>query len=247
MSPAGHGRPVTVRLTTLWADVRSARAGLARRVLTQLVEGEPACPTGRQVDGWVEVTCPWQPSSLHRAGYPGWLRAAHLADPGGGAPTASGDRPPPGPSDAAATGPAGAALLAVCRRHVGVPYLWGGTSPRGLDCSGLVHLGMRELGRIVPRDAHDQLTACRAVPIGSARPGDLYFFGRGGAAVHHVGIVSAPGRMLHASQTGARVLEQAFDADRRETLVGAGRFTGPRPSAPLGQRATTVAPGVYDH
>lgn len=224
---------VAVVLTSVWADPRSARSGLPGGVLTQLVEGEPVRRTGRRVDGWLEVTCPWQPTSLHPAGYPGWLRATDVADPGGGrsVPLAG----PAPSSDPSLPWPDGAAVLTGCGRHLGVPYLWGGTSPRGLDCSGLVHLGLRELGRMVPRDARDQLAACVTVPIATARPGDLYFFGRDGADAHHVGIVSGPGRMLHASQAAGHVLEEALDAARRATLVAAGRF------------ADTVTRCVYDH
>ena len=88
----------------------------------------------------------------------------------------------------------------------------------GLDCSGLIHTVGRVLGLRTPRDAHDQAAALENIPVDEARPGDLYFFGRPGQQVHHVGFVSAEG-MLHASETGKR-LENAAPDRRPPSHVG---------------------------
>ncbi|MET9021536.1 C40 family peptidase [Actinopolymorpha sp. NPDC004070] len=120
------------------------------------------------------------------------------------------------------------AVLAQARRFVGLPYLWGGMSAFGLDCSGLVHIAFRALGRIVPRDAHDQADAAERVPASEARPGDLYFFARPGKSIHHVGFAAGPGSdgvLLHAPGTGQQVREEQMDADQRATLLDlAGRL-----------------------
>ncbi len=123
----------------------------------------------------------------------------------------------------------GLALLGAARRFVGLDYLWGGMSAFGLDCSGLVHLSFRALGRLVPRDAHDQSEAATRIPVDQARPGDLYFFARTGKEVHHVGLVStARGGMLHAPRTGQQVVDEPLTDERRETLLAdAGRLTDP--------------------
>jgi cell wall-associated NlpC family hydrolase len=81
----------------------------------------------------------------------------------------------------------------------------------------------RVLGQRIPRDAHDQADALESVPIGEAKPGDLYFFARPGKQVHHVGFVSAEG-MLHASETGKRLENQPLLPERHETLVAAARL-----------------------
>lgn len=200
------------------------RLGLRGRVHTQLLAGEPVTAVGDDdaYPGWVQVVCPWQPSSLDPRGYPGWLRRAHLI------PDDTGRHADPPPdeswvvSDADRGDHDDRADLALAREHLGLPYLWGGTSPFGLDCSGLVHLVHRELGRVVPRDAHDQQAACVPVQLDEVRPGDLYFFARDGRTADHVGLVTGPRRMIHAPG-GLLIVEEPLDERALATLSGAGR------------------------
>jgi gamma-D-glutamyl-L-lysine dipeptidyl-peptidase len=139
---------------------------------------------------------------------PGGRRGRLSADSAGALPTASDpDR-----------------LLREARQFLGLPYLWGGTSGLGLDCSGLVHLAFRASGVTVPRDAHDQHAAARPVPLSAARPGDLCFFRRPGEEVHHVGLVTGGDRMLHAPETGGVVEEVPVGGDRLATRCAVGRF-----------------------
>lgn len=195
------------------------RLGLHGRVASQVVEGEPVTVVGLDASGrWAQVRCPWQPSPQDAAGYPGWVPAAHLR------PTPA--LAPPAPGLAAADGSPHPAL-ALAREHLGLRYLWGGLSPLGLDCSGLVHHTWRRLGVVVPRDAAAQAEAAASVDPAEVEPGDLYFFGRPGRPVHHVGIVADRGRMVHASETGGVLVEEDLTPDRRATLVAAGRL--PRP------------------
>lgn len=120
-------------------------------------------------------------------------------------------------------------VLDAASQFLGLGYLWGGTSAWGLDCSGLVHLVYRSLGVRVPRDAADQSAWAAPLPLEDARPGDLYFFARGGEPVSHVGFVSrtvaADGQpwMLHAPETGAVLEERPLAPDRPDTVVAAGR------------------------
>ena len=94
-------------------------------------------------------------------------------------------------------------------RHLGIPYLWGGASPKGFDCSGLSSFCFRMNGRILPRNASAQALLGSAVDTSGIRSGncsalrrgDLVFFGNPETGkVSHVGIYIGEGRMVHASQ-----------------------------------------------
>ncbi|WP_433386555.1 NlpC/P60 family protein [Micromonospora sp. KLBMP9576] len=172
-------------------------------VLPGVVLGTYLPPAGPAVDGWQPVHAPGHAAPL-------WLPAGDVV---------------PVPT----TPPTADEVLAVAQRLVRVLYVWGGVSAYGIDCSGLVHLAWRRLGVLLPRDASDQATATTPVPLGTERPGDLYFFARPGRRIHHIGIVTAdprPGddrRMLHACYLQRRVLEERLPDDRTATLVGAHR------------------------
>ena len=79
------------------------------------------------------------------------------------------------------------------------PYLWGGKTPFGIDCSGFVQMVFKISGYKLKRDAKDQALQGMAVEnLSAARPGDLFFFGQS-TKINHVGIFMGDGRILHAS------------------------------------------------
>jgi cell wall-associated NlpC family hydrolase len=89
---------------------------------------------------------------------------------------------------------ADASLLSVARHFVGAPYVWGGRSPRGIDCSGLVQASLGFCGVAAPRDSDQQRDALGvAVNFADRQPGDLIFF------PGHVGIIADHDHLLHAN------------------------------------------------
>jgi cell wall-associated NlpC family hydrolase len=107
-----------------------------------------------------------------------------------------------------------AELVATGRRLLGVPYLWGGMTPLGLDCSGFVSLLYRAQGRLLPRDAGPQFRDEKAAPVerDQLAAGDLVFFGKTRDKITHVGLYVGGGRFLNATtyQTPA-VREDSLD------------------------------------
>ncbi len=124
--------------------------------------------TGREERGWTAVELP--------GGRSGWLPATALRDV------------------ALPWRPEVADIMTTLQRFYGVPYLWGGRSPKGFDCSGLVQFVFGLHGIQLPRDSDAQALA--GEPATEPGPGDLVFFGR--ERVTHVGIVRPDAAFAHA-------------------------------------------------
>jgi gamma-D-glutamyl-L-lysine dipeptidyl-peptidase len=151
--------------------------------VTQALPGEPLAIEVEQ-DGWVRIRTAYD--------YPGWVPAGALTGEPAGWPVERDGDP-----------------VEEARAYLGCPYEWGGMTERGIDCSGLVHMAYRRLGRLVPRDADRQEEAGSPVAVGDLRRGDLVCYG------DHVAFWLGDGRILHATgRDGVRaVIEEQHPAD----------------------------------
>ncbi len=127
-------------------------------------------------------------------------------DSGGGGPTI-----PVPPAD----GSIGSRVIAAAMSYLGVPYVWGGASRGGVDCSGLTMLAYQSVGIGLDHFTGSQWNSGAHVGIGQLAPGDLVFFY---PDHHHVGIYIGGGMFIHAPHTGDHV--------RVTTLAAHGSFSG---------------------
>ena len=118
-------------------------------------------------------------------------------------------------------------LVADAKRMIGIPYLWGGTSGNGIDCSGFARLLHRWIGVDIPRDADMQHKAASAVEP-PFEVGDLLFFGEGESArnITHVGMSLGGWKMIHSSRSrnGVYVDDVQEVQFLKDIFVGGGSF-----------------------
>ncbi len=116
------------------------------------------------------------------------------------------------------------AIVTTASRYVGVPYRWGGESPRtGFDCSGLTMVVYRINGLNLPRSSRQQWNAGVSIRRHQLQKGDLVFFAtRGGSKVSHVGIYTGGDKFLHAPGRGRRIRTSSLSSRYyRDRYVGA--------------------------
>lgn len=92
-------------------------------------------------------------------------------------------------------------IVATAKKYLGVPYVWGGTSADGFDCSGLVQTVFAENRVSLPRGSGDQYRKGRKISKGGMRPGDLVFFRTYTSGPSHVGIYAGDGKFIHAESS----------------------------------------------
>jgi cell wall-associated NlpC family hydrolase len=114
----------------------------------------------------------------------------------------------------------GGQAVAIAEQYLGVPYVWGGASPSGFDCSGLVMYVYGRLGVSLPHNAAAQYSMGTSVPRDALEPGDLVFFD----GLGHVGIYVGGGSFIHAPHTGSVVQISSLSGWYSSEYVGAKRI-----------------------
>ncbi len=125
----------------------------------------------------------------------------------------------------ASPGNSGTRIAALAESQLGAPYRFGGDSPQGFDCSGLVRYVFEQAGLAVPRTTQQLQQAAKPVPADRLQPGDLVFFRIASGRVDHVGIYVGDGAFIHAPRSGRPVRSELLGDDyylRR--YAGAGRL-----------------------
>ncbi|ODJ59488.1 LysM peptidoglycan-binding domain-containing protein [Brochothrix thermosphacta] len=113
-------------------------------------------------------------------------------------------------------------LFSFAQQFSGTPYVWGGTTPSGFDCSGFTQYVYGNSGVSLNRTAGDQMNQSTKISEGQAKPGDLVFFSyNGGSSIDHVGIYIGNGQMINAQNNGVKI-DNIHGNGWGEFLVGFG-------------------------
>jgi len=142
---------------------------------------EVVAESTREEDRWLEVRLP--------DGRRAWVQQGDVR--AGGAPLGVGE------------------VIALAKRFLGLPYLWGGTSSYGFDCSGFTQMLVRRRGVIMPRDAAPQARweGSFAIDRFQLQPGDLLYFGDSEEKITHTGMYIGSGEFIHATTNGRPVVQ----------------------------------------
>lgn len=114
----------------------------------------------------------------------------------------------------------GSKLVQQASKYLGTRYVYGGSSPSGFDCSGLVQYCLKNLGVSISRSSASQYSSGTPVSRANLQPGDLVFFAKGGG-ISHVAIYAGNGQVIHAPRAGKRVSYQSLDS-----LCSTSRYVG---------------------
>ena len=114
-------------------------------------------------------------------------------------------------------------IITTGKKYIGVPYVWGGSTPSGFDCSGFVQYVFRQHGIQLPRTSAQQYSVGTWVAKSNLLPGDLVFFNTSGSGVSHLGIYLGNGDFLHASSSKGVMISQLSNSYWAPRYVGAKR------------------------
>ncbi len=122
-------------------------------------------------------------------------------------------------------------LMEAVRLYLGTPYRWGGTSRRGIDCSGFTMQVFRRFGIRLPHNSAAQAHYGSAVPLSRLRAGDLVFFAVGEKKINHVGVMVNGKYLAHCSSRRGRCAVEPLSRTYPSSIAGARRLLAPKQTA----------------
>ncbi|SEO85223.1 C40 family peptidase [Propionispora vibrioides] len=128
-------------------------------------------------------------------------------------------------TSAASVDSSGANIVNTAQKYMGVPYVWGGETPSGWDCSGFTRYVMKENGINLPRTAAEQFAVGTPVNKTNLQAGDLVFFTTYKPGASHVGFYMGNGKFIHASSAAKQVtISELADEYYTSHYIGARRY-----------------------
>ena len=124
------------------------------------------------------------------------------------------------------SGNQGKSIVSTAQTFMGVPYVFGGTTPSGFDCSGLLQYVFKMHGISIPRLADEQYNLGKEVKRNQLSPGDLVFFTTYTEGVSHCGIYIGDGKFLHASSSKGVKIDSLDNEYWKPRFVGARKIVG---------------------
>jgi cell wall-associated NlpC family hydrolase len=192
------------------------------------------------LDGSARYRVPFADSSLWQSAFPrGWEYRVGLSFRLGGTTvsrTRRGSTTTRGSSRPTISWPssssAGARVIPTAEHYLGTPYVWGGETPRGFDCSGFTQYVFARHSIELPRTSREQARVGSPVSLAfsSFQPGDLLFFAENYSRIDHVAIYAGDDRIIHATSSGGEVRYDDLRSQRGQWfvdhMVAARRMTG---------------------
>ena len=114
-------------------------------------------------------------------------------------------------------------IIKTSKKYIGVPYKWGGTTPKGFDCSGFTQYIFNAHGVYIPRTSREQYNFGTKVSKSNLQPGDLVFFNTSGKGVSHVGLYIGDGKFIHSAASKGIVIAELFSNYWMNLYLGARR------------------------
>lgn len=192
-------------------------------VLASFANGTTVSVTGIS-GGWYQVTYGGQTGYVH-PDYLTFTASSASVDPESGAASAQTNTITPSSNVVSYTGTSEkrAEVLSYAAQFLGTPYVYGGSTPDGFDCSGFTSYVFKNTVGSIPRVAQAQFDATTRVAMDELLPGDLVFFGSSASSISHVGIYVGDGTFIHSPHTGEVVKYESLSGSYETRFQGGAR------------------------